>query len=234
MAKVRDGQKGKDAEKKKSDCKIASENLAFLKTASPEHAEVSKRNHDLMATLKKYGFDESMLIALPAALGKAPDARGRFDLIAITQLETKIAAMIDEQDAILAEAVPGQAKCDAAIKEAQGHWIAAKDVQMKIAKAYESASKERTSCEIASKAADKAVRDNTALLKQIEKAVTNAEVDVEVFQQGPLATFKDLQNRAIPPIPTNLEEEVAAAAPMEQVALTEINVEVPAVAVAVC
>merc|ERR1712039_625830 len=186
-----------------------------------------------MATLKKYGFDESMLIALPAALGKAPDARGRFDLIAITQLEAKISAMIDEQDAILAAAAPGQAKCDAAIEEANGHWIAAKDEQMKAAKAYEVAFNERTSCEVASKAAEKAVRDSTSLLTRIDKAVLKSEVEVELFQQGPLAIFKDLQERASPPMPAK-EEEVAIAAPMEQVpmeqvALTETIVEVPVV-----
>merc|ERR1712066_792543 len=124
------------------------------------------------------GFDESMLIALPAALAKAPDARGRFDLIAITQLETKISAMIDEQDAILAAVAPGQAKCDAAIEEANRHWVAAKDEQMRTAKAYESASNERTSCEVASKAAEKAVRDNTALLTRLDKAVRKAEVEM--------------------------------------------------------
>merc|ERR1712039_1141030 len=151
------------------------------------------------------------------------DARGRFDLIAITQLETKIAEMIDEQDAILATAAPGQAKCDAAIEEAKKHWVAAKDGQMTLAKAYESASKDQTDSEIASKAAEKAVRDNTLLLKRIEQAVVNADVEVELFQQGPLAIFQDLQARASPP-----EVVEAAAAPMEQAALTETNVEVPA------
>merc|ERR1712187_314308 len=159
-------------------------------------------------------------------LGKAPDARGRFDLIAITQLETKITEMIDEQDAILATAAPVQAKFDAAIEEANKRLIVAKDAQMTDAKAYEAASKEKTDCEIASKAAEKAVRDNTLLRKRIEQAVVNAEEKVELFQQGPLAVFQDLQARAIPPAVVE-----AAAAPMEQAALTETIVEVPAVAV---
>merc|ERR1711948_150337 len=124
--------------------------------------------------------------------------------------------MIDEQDAILATAAPVQAKCDAAIEEANKRLIVAKDAQMTDAKAYEAASKEKTDCETASKTAEKAVRDNTLLRKRIEQAVVNAEEKVELFQQGPLAVFQDLQARAIPPVVVE-----AAAAPMEQAASTE-------------
>merc|ERR1711896_9817 len=104
---------------------------------------------------------------------------------------------------------------------------------MKAAKSFESASKERTDCETSSKSADKAVRDNTQLLARIEKAVIKAEAEVEIFQEGPLATFKQLQERAAPPMAT-VEEEVAAVIPMEQAALPETkDVEIP-VAVAAC
>merc|ERR1711972_276846 len=61
-AKVVDGQKGKDAEKKKVDFAVAMENLTVLKTASPEDADVQKRLRNLMEMLRKYKFDESMLI----------------------------------------------------------------------------------------------------------------------------------------------------------------------------
>merc|ERR1712217_428541 len=117
-AKVIDGQKGHDAEKKKEELTAAVENLTVLKAALPETAEVQKRLCNLIEMLNKYKFDESMLIALPSALGKAPDARGRFDLIAMSQLESKMDEVIAAQTAILAAAAPGQAKCEAAIEEA--------------------------------------------------------------------------------------------------------------------
>lgn len=197
-AKAVDGLKSKEAEKKKADFQVAHEKLTTLKTAAPEEAETKKTRNDLMSSLKKYHFEESMLIALPAALAKAPDARGQFDMMSITQLEGELDKLIAEQDAILAAAAPGQAKCDAAIKEAQDALAAARGAQRAAAKAFDVASKEQVECETISAAAQKALRQNAQLSKKLDTAVNNAEVEVELFEQGPRESFKELRERITP------------------------------------
>ena len=225
-AKVVDGEKARGAEKKKSDFLVAAEHMKALKTTAPEDAD-AKKNHDLMALLKKYKFEESMLIALPAALAKALDARGQFDNMAIHQLETEIDKMIAEQDVTLEAAVPGQQKCEAAIKAAQDSLAAARGAQRAAAKAYDNGSKQQAELTEASAAATKAVKDVNNLSKKAEKNLNNAEVQVELFFQGPHETFKELCQRSTPPPEPEVQpaEEVAAAVPMEEVAVPEVAVE---------
>jgi len=227
-AKIVDGEKARGAEKKKSDFLVAVEHMKALKTTAPEEADAKKKNHDLMALLKKYKFEESMLIALPAALAKAPDARGQFDMMAIHQLETEIDKMIAEQDVTLVAAVPGQQKCEAAIKAAQDSLTAARGEQRAAAKAYDSGSKQQAELTEASAAATKAVKDIVNLSKKAEKHLNNAEVQVELFFQGPHETFKELCQRSTPPPEPEAqaeEEEVAEAVPMEEVAAPEVVAE---------
>merc|ERR1712232_75805 len=161
---------------------------------------------------------------------------GQFDLMAITQLDTEINKLVAEQDAILAAAAPGQAKCEAAIKAAEEHLAAAKGEQWVAAKAFDTANKEQAECEAANKAAEKAVKDNTRLSNKLEKSLNSAEVDVELFDQGARETFKQLCERTTPPPQTELqaeEEEAATSVPMVDEPAVEIKEpEMPAVAVA--
>jgi hypothetical protein len=221
QAKVLDGQVAQDAEKKKSDFVAALEDLTALKSAPAQDAEGRKRNSELMSLLKKHKFEESMMIALPAALAKAPEARGQFDSMVIGQLEAELAKNISEQDKILADAVPGQEKCTSAIKQAQDAFDAARGEQRSSAKIFDTLSKEQADLTEASAGAQKAVRDIVTVLKKHDKALHNAEVEVEIFEQGPRETFKALCERTTPP--PVVEDEDDAAAPMEEV-------EVPVVA----
>jgi len=183
-----------------------------------------------MASLKKYKFEESMMIALPAALQKAPDARGQFDLMALTQLEGEIDKLVAEQDAILFAAAPGQVKCEVAIKEAEAQLAAARGEQRVAAKAFDNASKEQAECEAASAAAQKALRDNTQASKKLERARNNAEVEVELFEQGPRETFNELRDRTTPP--PAAEEEVVEEAMVDEPGVESNELEVPVVAAA--
>jgi len=223
-AKVVDGRMSRDAETKKADFEAALENLTALKTAPPGDAEGRKKSNELMAQLKKHKFEESMMIALPAALAKAPEARGQFDAMVIGQLETEMAKNISEQSKILADAIPGQERCAAAIKAAQATLDTARGEQRVAAQFFDNLSKEQDSCTEASAAAQKAVRDIVASLKKLDKALHNAEVEVEIFEQGPLETFKELSERVAPP---QAAEEEEAAVPMDE---STAELEVPVAA----
>jgi len=222
-AKEVDGQKARDAEKKKSDFLVAIADLRALKAATPEDGDMRKKTGELMSLLKKYKFEESMMIALPAALAKAADARGQFDLMAINQLEGEIDKLIAEQDATLTAAVPGQQKCDAAIKKAQDHLANMRGKQREAAKAFDVASQEQTTCDEEHAVAQKAVKDNAQSVKKLEKALHNAEVEVELYAQGAKETFRELRERATPPPAPEVEEDIAAPSPVAEVALVPME-----------
>jgi len=234
-AKVEDGQKVRETEKKKVDFVGATEHLNFLKAASSDDADGRKKKSELMALLKKYKFEESMMIALPAAFSKAPDARGQFDHMAINQLEGEIAKFVAEIDAVLAAAAPGQAKCEEAIKAAAEQLASAKGEQRVAAKAFDVASKEQADCEAASATAQKAVRSNAQLSKKLEKSLNDAEVEVELFEQGPRQTFKELCERTTPPPAMEAEDEenmVTTPAKADEDLLPVAEPEVPVIAAA--
>jgi len=229
-AKKLDAQKSQEAGKNKADFETALEDLRFLKTISPEEAkEASVKQDELVKLLKKYKFEESMLIALPAALAKAPDARGQFDLMAIGQLETEIGKKVSEQESVLLAAKPGQDKCDAVVREAQERLNESRSAQKVAARSFDTASKHQSTCEEGLTVAQKAVRGLANSLKRLAGAVNSAEAELEIFQQGPLETFKQLRERTTPP--PVAEEEVPVPPAVEDQAMEDVQeAEVPAVA----
>lgn len=214
-AKALDAQKSVDASKRKADYETALQDLVFLKTRSAEETDGAARQKQLAALLKKYKFEESMLIALPAAVAKAPEARGQFDIMAITQLENEINKSISEEECVLAAARPGQDKCDASVKSAEDCLAAARAQQRAVAKQFDIASKHQVACEEGLAAAQKALKSLTSSIKRLESSVYNAEAELELFQQGPMETFKTLRDRATP-TPAVQEEAVEIPEAEEQ------------------
>merc|ERR1712224_369905 len=144
---------------------------ALLKTVSTADTEAGNKGNELMALLKKYKFEESMMIALPAALAKAPDARGQFDMMAITQLEGDIGKMIAEQDALISAAKPAQEKCEAALSTAQEQLSKARAEQRAAARSFDVAKQEYEKATAAAADAQKVVSDLTKSLDRLNKAV---------------------------------------------------------------
>lgn len=209
-AKGLDAQKAQDAHKKKGHLEVALEDLKVLNTISPEEAEARRKEADVLAMLTKYKFEESMMIALPAALAKAPDARGQFDLMAIRQLEGEIGRMIVEQESILFAAKPGQEKCELALKQAQEHLDKLRLEQRLAAQDFDTASQHESTCEESSTEAHKVVQNFTQSMKHHKEAVLNAEVELEIFQQGPLEMFADLRVRPTPVPAVEIVAELVA------------------------
>merc|ERR1719287_330990 len=112
MAQKVDAKKSQEAVTKKGQFETALADLKILKAMPAEEPAAQEKQNHLVSLLKKHKFEESMLIALPAALGKAAEARGAFDIMAIDQLESEICKMISEQEAVLAAAQPDKEKCE--------------------------------------------------------------------------------------------------------------------------
>jgi hypothetical protein len=220
-SKKLDAQKSQEASKKKADFETALEDLVFLKTIALEEPEAKKKHDELSLLLKKYKFEESMMIALPAALAKAPDSRGQFDTMVFEQLEAEIGKKTAEQESILVAAKPEQDKCEAVVREAQDHLNEARATQRLAAQNFDTASKHQSTCEEALNTSQKTLRGLTNSLKRLEKAVYEAEAELEIFQQGPMEAFKTLRTRTTPPPaveqeavqPPVVEEEAVARRP---------------------
>jgi hypothetical protein len=212
QVKTLEERKCKNAEKKKSDCAKALENLRALQTVAPQDADSSEKAMDLIEMLKTYKFDDSMLIAAPAALRKDPNARGQFDLFAISLLETQLGKLAAEQDETLTASAPVQARLEAAIKQAQAHLAVTKSEQQLAAKSFDAAFRQQATCEAADKAAKMALCSIALMIKDIDKALSTAEVELEAFQQGPQEIFKELCERSTPPsVETELTVEAFCA-----------------------
>jgi len=187
-----------EAAEKKGHCEAALADLKVLKTASPEDDVSRAKLGKLVKLLKEYKFDESMMIAVPAALAKAPDARGEFDHMAVEQLDVEIGKMIDNQEAILSAARPGEEQHEAVCKEAHHELSKAKDDQKVAAGNYITTNKRKAARAEALSAAKSAVQELSRSVGQLKKAIEEAEIEVELFQQGPKEAFNTLCSRAAP------------------------------------
>lgn len=226
-AKKLDGKKSQEAESKKKDFETGLENLNILKSALPQEGETKQKSSDLLALLSLYKFEESMMIALPAAFAKVPEERGQFDLMAMKELEGEFVKLISQQSEIIAAAVPSQEQCSAAVNEAQDTLATARAEQRTAAKSFDAASEEQATFEMVATEAQKALRELTQRTKKLQQQVTNAEVEVELFEQGPRQTFKELCDRSTPPVaPAEEEAEMTIEASVET-----MEVQIP---VAVC
>merc|ERR1712139_190217 len=126
--------------------------------------------------------------------------------MAMTQLEGELCKSIADHAAIIAAAVPSQERCEASVRDAQEKLITARAEQRSAARAFDIASEEQVALEANSATAQKGLREVSQLSKKLETEVLNAEVEVEVFEQGPRDTFRELCQR-ITPAPVVEEEE---------------------------
>merc|ERR1711865_853854 len=108
----------------------------------------------------------------------------------------------------------------AVVQQMQGRLGEAKADQRTAAKIFDAANKQQAACDVTSVAAIKAVRDLANSSKHLEKGVFSTEVELELFQQGPMGAFDSLRTRTTPaPVveaEPMVEEEVAAAVAAEE------------------
>jgi len=178
------------------------------KTAIAEVAKLGSENN----------FDSALLSSLPSALGKAPSDRGSFDETVVTQVANEFKDIEAKLDAFLAEAAPGKAQREAKVTEAKA--VADAAVAKKAAcedslKTAKAAEKEATD---AQKAAVKAVKSYGPEMKEVSAALADAKESLADFEEGPLASFKELleKSNVVPEEPPAeapvVEEEPAPAA----------------------
>eukprot|EP00928_Gymnodinium_smaydae_P067407 TRINITY_DN5036_c0_g5_i2.p1 TRINITY_DN5036_c0_g5~~TRINITY_DN5036_c0_g5_i2.p1 ORF type:complete len:427 (+),score=148.83 TRINITY_DN5036_c0_g5_i2:1146-2426(+) len=145
--------------------------------------------------------DDSLKTAIPCAFAKEPSARGHFDNMTVNQLTERLTSHVAELDAKIAAGDADAAALRAAVDEAQGKLNSVKDDQKAAAREYTSRAAAAATAEAALAAIRKELNQASKLQKETAAAVTEAQVTLELFGQGPLASFRNLRDRTEPPAP---------------------------------
>jgi len=153
---------------------------------------------------KEYSFDDSLLTSLPSAIQKAPDARGGFDTLCLTQVKELFEKAIAELAATLAAGEPAKAERASAVAAAEGTLAAAEAQEAASKEALVQAKKEEGEAGDALKAAKKAVKAFQPELKEACDALDYAKAALQELQDDAVAPFAALMEWS------NVEPEVAA------------------------
>lgn len=197
----------------------------FVKPLTEGTAEADSAQRlttSLMASLSKLGLDESMMSAIPEAIVKEPSARGAFDTSVVSGLKEELEKRIAAGEKDVAAKEPAKAEADAKVQEAQGEFEKAKEKQHKAAAAYTEARDAQKAAEESLKVANKALADVDPEVKALQKELTVAEQDLEVFCNGPKHSFEELRDRVLPPAPVPEAQEAEAREECAVEAETEI------------
>jgi len=192
----------------------------------------------LTAVLKKFDFDQSMIMSIPTSLSKEPAVRGPFDTMVVAQLDEEVGKRVAALDATLKEGEPSKAERAAALASAEATLVSAKEAQLASAESFQAAQKAEKDASAALDAAKKALKAMTSEIRSHNRALDIASAELSVFQEGPLAVFGELKEHVAPPPPPEEPEaapeeaapEAAAeeeAAPMEAEAPAEAEAEAP-------
>jgi len=176
--------------------------------------------------LQKFGFDESMLIALPGALSKAPEGRTPFDTLVLNQVEEEVAKHLAAFEKTIKDAEPARASRLQTMGQATAKLEQAKKLQVKRADEYTKASKEDESRNEIVKAARKEV---TVLGQQAKKERDFMEQTfrgLRIFQTGPKVAFESLRDKSVASetVPIEAPEETMDGIEVAASAIEEVPV----------
>jgi len=155
--------------------------------------------------LQKFGFDESMLIALPGALSKTPDARTPFDTLVLNQVEEEVGKRLVNFESTIKGAEPARASRLQTMEQANAKLEEAKKLQVKRADEYTKASEQD---EVRNTAVKDAKKEVSAFGQQANKEKRLMEQTfrtLRMFQTGPKVAFESLREKTAPLEPQPIE-----------------------------
>lgn len=174
----------------------------------------------LTSLAKIFTYDNELVKALTSAFGKAPDARGTFDKLVVTQFEEQMEKTLAGLNATLAQGEPGKqeraAKVAAAKSTLEVNEAADQACSQALADARQAESE-------AQKELDSATKALAAFTPGLEKTMARRDglkAGLAEFSENALANFKELESRAVPP-PEPEEPAVVAPADGEPVPAAE-------------
>eukprot|EP00929_Paragymnodinium_shiwhaense_P032298 TRINITY_DN17929_c0_g1_i1.p1 TRINITY_DN17929_c0_g1~~TRINITY_DN17929_c0_g1_i1.p1 ORF type:complete len:386 (+),score=186.95 TRINITY_DN17929_c0_g1_i1:74-1159(+) len=214
LKQAADAQKAGDAPAAKLEAKLAKLEAAQKDSLAPalSAALTRKEGLELDKVLLKAGVEASIVNSLLNSTTKAPEERGDFDKVVLSNVESDIATKMQELKAEIDKEAPGKTERAAAKDKAQAAYDAAKEKR-------DAAKAALTEAEKAVKAAQKALADAKSKvsgfskeMKAAETGITAAQKKLAALREGPIALFATLKARTPPPPPAEEPAAEAAAA----------------------
>lgn len=163
--------------------------------------------------LSRYQLDRSMLTALPTVLSKAPDARGTFDAMVVSQLDAELDKHTARLQDVIKNGEVDKAKRAEAVAAAQAAQSAASDAHAAAQAALCAVQAELAKREAALRAAQTASKELGPELLRQAGAVDSAKLRLASFREGPLAAFAEITAPLLPPpAPEEGADETGASA----------------------
>jgi len=199
---------------------VQNESYAPLQEGAVDLAAVTGHLDKVVALGKELGFDESLLLSVPAVLGKPAEARTPFDLMVLQTFQEQATKRIDS----LAEDVT---KCEAdksrdadALETEKVDCDAAKskfgELEVELAAAVAEEAKQRDDMA----AANAAVKDLEASSLTAADALVSERAQLSSFREEVLEKFRELKEPPPPPEPAPVIE-VEGSTPVVEAEATE-------------
>eukprot|EP00928_Gymnodinium_smaydae_P014268 TRINITY_DN1519_c0_g1_i2.p2 TRINITY_DN1519_c0_g1~~TRINITY_DN1519_c0_g1_i2.p2 ORF type:complete len:405 (+),score=178.55 TRINITY_DN1519_c0_g1_i2:72-1217(+) len=200
--------------------KLKEEAEALVKDMERLHEPAKDAIPNFISSLQKHvDLDDSLKTAIPCSFSKEPSTRGHFDHMVISQISDKLTKRIEELQAKLDN---GEADCAArkeSVDKATSSLDEKKDEQMASARSYTVAADAFSAAAEKLGGAKKDLASAAKLQKDTAEGVTEAQVNLDLFVQGPLESFEKLRDRvaeAAPDERTELEKSPEKVAPVEE------------------
>merc|ERR1719433_2699375 len=162
---------------------------------------------------KDLGLDSSLLQAVPTCLAKQQADRGSFDLVVMSQIEAEFQRFVEKFTDELASGEPGKKERADKVEVAGSEHAQALAAEEATKAAKEAACTAQGDAETEHKALLKAQQQG-AMDRGIATAAVQASKDqLQEFDEGPLAAFKELLEltEIPPPAPAPVEPDVGTA-----------------------
>jgi len=185
-----------------------------MKAGSLDDEKTKEGCAEVLKIGKEYNFDDSLLTSLPSAIQKAPDARGGFDTLCLTQVQELFQKAIAELAATLAAGEPAKAERASAVTAAEEAFAAAETQETASKAALDEAKKEEGEAGEALKAAKAAVKAFNPELKEACDALDYAKASLKELDDDAVKPFTELMEWTNVP-PPEPEPEVAEEPPAE-------------------
>jgi len=186
---------------------MQTEMVAPLTEGGLEEERKTSLIDSLVKELVKLGIEGAMVTALPACFSKAPEERGSFDTMVVSQLKEELAKRVAAVVAELEQAEPTTVARTVAVDQATSALAAARARQVTKAQEFRDSQGAREGMQEDLDTKCQSLHELEREQKKHRKDLERVKTKLETFREGTLATYASLRTRTSP-VP---EPEVAAA-----------------------
>lgn len=181
---------------------------------------------ELLALTVGLECDESLIAALPNALSSEA---GAFGEMVLKQFREEVSKGLTTIELTLKDTEPMRSEKQAAVQVAEAEHTAANKELLAAAASYQDADEKRQAADTALEAAQKPLHDLAQERSRAARAISKVKARLTKFQDGPLATFTELQEyTAVQPGSNNVEGGMPPEIGQEQHIAGHADSEAPA------